>query len=58
MMSGLLPEPVFAQRLPKDILEEGDLFSPQFNERGLIPAITQTLIPQRPHVCVDERGGP
>lgn len=39
-MSGLLPEPVFAQRLPKDILEEGDLFSPQFNEQGLIPAIT------------------
>ena len=40
MMSGLLPEPVFAQRLSKDILEEGDLFSPQFNEQGLIPAIT------------------
>ncbi len=39
-MSGLLPEPVFDQRLPKDILEEGDLFSPQFNEQGLIPAIT------------------
>ncbi len=39
-MSGLLSEPVFAQRLPKDILEEGDLFSPQFNEQGLIPAIT------------------
>ncbi len=39
-MSDLLPEPVFAQRLPKDILEEGDLFSPQFNEQGLIPAIT------------------
>ena len=39
-MSGLLPEPVFAQRLSKDILEEGDLFSPQFNEQGLIPAIT------------------
>ncbi|MEC7464159.1 MAG: phosphoribosyl-AMP cyclohydrolase [Pseudomonadota bacterium] len=39
-MSGLLPEPVFVQRLPKDILEEGDLFSPQFNEQGLIPAIT------------------
>lgn len=39
-MSGLLREPVFAQRLPKDILEEGDLFSPQFNEQGLIPAIT------------------
>ena len=39
-MSGLLPEPIFAQGLPKDVLEEGDRFSPQFNEQGLIPAIT------------------
>ena len=56
-MSGPLPEPVFAQRLPKDILEEGDLFSPQFNEQGLIPAFTIDA-DTAAHVCVDERGGP
>ena len=34
------PDQMFATDLVKGVLEEGDIFTPRFDENGLIPAIT------------------
>ena len=34
------PDPIFATDVAKDVLEEGDVFAPRFDDNGLIPAIT------------------
>ena len=34
------PGQMFATNLDKDVLEEGEVFAPSFDENGLIPAIT------------------
>lgn len=39
-MSDRSQDPVFATDVAKDVLEEGDVFAPRFDEHGLIPAIS------------------
>ena len=39
-MSDRSQDPVFATDVAKDMLEEGNVFAPRFDENGLIPAIT------------------
>ena len=39
-MSDRSQDPVFATDVAKEVLEEGNVFAPRFDENGLIPAIT------------------
>ena len=39
-MSDRSQDPVFATDVDKEMLEEGNVFTPRFDENGLIPAIT------------------